>query len=817
MYVKLGSALLRWKPLGARPGRRSRIGRALFRVGSAVLLLLLTLGVDAEATSAHSPHDDVADMAVSPAYAEDQTVFAIVRGRLMRSTDGGRTWVEIVRGIGGTTQALSRVAVAPTDARVVYVTTRGDGVLKSEDGGTSWRSANRGLTNLNLQDIAISPMSPDVALAAAGVFGGLFRTTDGGASWSAVGGSERVTSLAFLPDGSRLLAGDALGHVTTYRAPGATRGRVHALSPGDAVTVIATGATPKSDDTVFAATVSGRLFRSDDGGQSFAPLEHDLPDEEVRSLELSPDHARDATLWASTWHSGVFRSTDDGDTWEAMTDGLTTDPSADEVGVPHFRTLAAGVDSSGHHSLFVGGFDGIFRYDDGRGMWDSVETLSDYVAGLAVSPDFGADKTIAVTTYVKGAFVSQDGGRKWRSGNDGLTVDHLGPGNMFAPLRRLHNVVFSPDYADDGTMFSAYGVRILKSTDHGASWREITVSPPPPGGDLRQFVLAVSPSFASDQTVFAATRQGEVFRSEGSGEADTWTRVGHFGASERVRSLAVSADYATDRVLYAGTVAAVYTSSDGGTTWDATGPRMGAEPKRLGTDGGALVAISPAYGRDGTVFAGTDSGLSVTRDAGRSWTEVTAAPLTDSSEIEAVAVSPDYEHDRTVLVSTRERGLLRSIDGGISFRAVGAELTDANHLVADFSNPTSAPIQFSPAFAADKTIFAYAQTDVVRSTDGGDSWEILRLPSGTDVLESLGPAHGAHLGAPAIGGERRWFETPIGHLSVRRVLVAVAAGVACFAGLWAVGVGGRGTGRAHALRLGGGVVVLAVALLVLAA
>ena len=248
--------------------------------------------------------------------------------------------------------------------------------------------------------------------------------------------------------------------------------------------------------------------------------------------------------------------------------------------------LAAGVDSSGHTSLFVGGFDGIFRYDDRNSTWDPVETLSDYIAGLAVSPDFGNDKTIAVTTYVKGAFVSQDGGGTWRSVNDGLTVGELGPGNMFAPVRRLHDVVFSPDYANDGTIFSAYGLQILKSTDHGASWKQITVSPPPPGGDLRQFVLAVSPSYASDHTVFVATRQGEVFRSEGSGEADTWTQVGHFGVDERVRSLAVSPDYARDRTLYAGTVAAVYTSADGGATWDATGPRMATEPQRLGTDGG---------------------------------------------------------------------------------------------------------------------------------------------------------------------------------------------------------------------------------------
>ena len=469
---------------------------------------------------------------------------------------------------------------------------------------------------------------------------------------------------------------------------------------------------------MFAASASGRLFRSNDGGKSFASLGDDLPHERVQSLQMSPDYAEDATLWASTWHSGVFRSTNEGKAWEPTTDGLTTDPQADEYELPQFRALATGVDRSGEHSLFVGAFTGIFRYDEQRGKWNPVETLTNYVAGLAVSPEFSNDRTIAVTTYVKGAFVSQDGGDSWRFANKGLTLDDVGDGNEFAPLWRLHNVVLSPDFPNDGTIFSANGVRIVKSTDRGASWKQIEVSAPPPGETLRQFVLAVSPSYASDRTVFAATRQGEVFRSDGAGEPGTWTQVGGFRAGERVRSLVASPDYVNDRVLYAGTVAGVYISADGGATWDATGPPPVAKPQWSETPG-ALVAISPTYGSDRTAFAGTNSGLFVTRDAGRSWTEIAAAPLTASSTIEAVAVSPDYQRDRTVLVSSRELGLVRSTDGGASFHRVGAELLDTNHLVADFSNPTSAPIQFSPTFATDKTIFAYAQTDVVRSTDGG--------------------------------------------------------------------------------------------------
>jgi photosystem II stability/assembly factor-like uncharacterized protein len=800
--------------LGTRPGRTGPVDRrephrakrtfavrGAARAAVACAVLGLTFLWLSDEAHAHTPHDDIGDVAVSPDYTHDHTVFVISRNRLMRSTDGGTTWREIVRGLGDEGQGLARVAFAPSDPDVLYLTTRGDGVLTSGDGGMSWGPANGGLTERSLQELAISPVSAPVALVASNPSGGLFRTIDGGASWSPVGRSDRLTSLAFLADGRHVVAGDAHGRVTTSADAGETWRSRAELDEGHPVTALAVGAAGQDADTVFAATASGRLFRSDDGGRGFAALGDGLPGEDVRSLELSPTYSDDATLWASTWHSGVYVSTDHGGTWDRMADGLTTNSQADDVGAPQFRAVAAAPAGVGRRSLFVGGFDGLFRFDDRTRSWTSIETLADHIVGFAVSPSFADDRTVAVTTYVKGAFLSRDGGDTWSDANDGLSDE---VGNTFVPLRRLHNVTFSPDYADDGTIFSANWDDVVRSTDRGRSWQAITVSPPPPGDRLRQFVLALSPAFASDRTVFAGTRHGEVFRSDDAGDPGTWQRLGGFG-DERVRSLAVSPDYTNDRTVYAGTVAGVYSSDDEGRTWRATGPRMATPPEGGEDDLGALVAMSPAHASDGTAFAGTDGGLFVTRDGGRSWAEVTVAPLTTSSQIEAIAVSPDYAHDHTVLVSTRELGLLRSTDGGRSFERLGIELFDANRLIADFSNPTSMPIQFSPTFATDRTVFAYAQTDVLRSTDGGKSWDVLPLPTSRDVLERVGPAPGP-----------RWFETPIGNLSRRRVLAAVAAGTLAFAAVSVLRVGGRRTGRALVLHVGAGLAVLAGALVVLA-
>jgi hypothetical protein len=201
----------------------------------------------------------------------------------------------------------------------------------------------------------------------------------------------------------------------------------------------------------------------------------------------------------------------------------------------------------------------------------------------------------------------------------------------------------------------------------------------------------------------------------------------------RIRSVVPSPEYATDRVLYAVTVEGVFRSNDGGESWTPTEVRIEFDVEGAETDPAALVAMSPNYGVDGTVFAGTDSLLFVTRDHGSTWTAVQGGTLAESSRVLAVAVSPDYEQDGTVLVSVQNHGLLRSTDdGGTS--PVGSELYGRNRLIADFNNPTSAPIQFSPTYATDHTIFAYAQQEVLRSGDGGDTWEVLGLPRASDLL-----------------------------------------------------------------------------------
>jgi hypothetical protein len=186
----------------------------------------------------------------------------------------------------------------------------------------------------------------------------------------------------------------------------------------------------------------------------------------------------------------------------------------------------------------------------------------------------------------------------------------------------------------------------------------------------------------------------------------------------------VSPQFGSDSTVFAGAGSGVYKSVDRGVHWTLVSLLRNTQ-----------LAVSPNYASDHTVFAAGTS-LQMTRDAGQTWTKLQGGPFAGATFIEAVAVSPAFPSDGTVFVSIRAKGLFKSTDGGATFAETGtSSLYDKNVLIADYEWPTSAPIQFSPAYATDHTVFAFAQSHVVKSTDSGVTWSLLDLPPATRILD----------------------------------------------------------------------------------
>ena len=211
----------------------------------------------------------------------------------------------------------------------VFVSTSSAGIFRSSNGGGTFARLNNGLTNLAVNDIAVSPKIWIDGIMLAATSSGLFRTTDTGLNWSAVGsdlGTGNVQSVAmstnFEKDHNAYAAVYGSG---IYRSQdgGVTWVNTGVAGIGD-LAIIGVRVSPAGPKDVFAWTRT-KIFRSINYGQSWTRVSKGLPDgasAQFLSVNLTPDYRNSKTLFLATAHKGMYKSTDSGLNW---TDAGLTD------------------------------------------------------------------------------------------------------------------------------------------------------------------------------------------------------------------------------------------------------------------------------------------------------------------------------------------------------------------------------------------------------------------------------------------------------------------------------------------------------------
>ena len=302
-------------------------------------------------------------LAINP--VNTSTIYAATDSGVLRSTDGGATWDLSNNGLPSA--RVTAVAIDPSNPSTVYVGTQG--VFKSTDGGETWAPADNGIpsSSLGIAAIAIDPSRPSILYA--GLFAnsgfGLARSADGGSTWKAaisiVLPNATFDGLALGPaNSSTIYAASMNGGVFKSTDDGATWAAVSNGLPSLRITALALD--PSHPATLYARARGSAVFTSKDGGASWLPANTGLSasfDVAAIASALAIDPSNSSILYTGTYSGGVFKTTDGAANWTAMNNGLPPDSGG-----------ALAIDPKNPSLLYAGTTDGrIFKSTNGGISW----------------------------------------------------------------------------------------------------------------------------------------------------------------------------------------------------------------------------------------------------------------------------------------------------------------------------------------------------------------------------------------------------------------------------------------------------------------
>ena len=261
-----------------------------------------------------------------------------------------------------------------------------------------------------------------------------------------------------------------------------------------------------SDQTLFIGSEQGAVFKSTNGGISWLRVDGDAVGERrVQAIAISPDYANDGEVFVVDDDEGVFVSTDRGSTWQSRNEGL----SGYEWGL---MGLHLSPDYASDQTLFAFSWDKLFKSTDQGHSWITVTSELTSLSTLAFSPNYAVDQTIFLGV---GHCEAESLPVFWKSIDQGV---HWTPISGASGMCGVHAMQIVPNYPMSRTLFAgdAWG-GVYRSTDDGANWLRVKSS-------RFNWALAISPGYAQDQTVFVGQHTGDIFRSTDKG--DTWTQLG---------------------------------------------------------------------------------------------------------------------------------------------------------------------------------------------------------------------------------------------------------------------------------------------------
>ena len=612
---------------------------------------------------------------------------AAASGGVWKSTNSGTTWTPIFTDYGSAN--IGDIAVYQPDPNIVWVGTGesctrnsigwGDGVYKSTDGGATF--VNVGLEDTHhISEVLTHPSDPDIAYVAAqghlwGYTGdrGLFKTTDGGATWVKLGADLPVVTDVG-SGGSE--TGAAAGGLPARRNGGEASSQVRGGLPNDN----RTGASdlvmdPRDPEVLYVALwqrlrqphrfdsggPNGGIFKSTDGGASWQKLTRGLPEGDTGKIGLAVSRSNPDVLVAIVEHgfqppqniegernpdyddmsklgSGIYRSEDAGATWELVNrynnrpfyySHVYINPVDDEV----VYVLAGGAQIS---------------LDGGRSFDRSMEGIAGDFHALWLNPD---NPDIFYVGNDKGAYVTYDHGHAFVMFDNmdlgqfyAVTADMRDPYWVYGGLQDNGNWGGPSNSRDYNGILTDHWFKFhsgdgFHTTVDPNDWR--TVYTESQGGNIRRLDAVfrqVGASITPDRD--NVLNIGEFLDSDEAGQQGGG---GGFGGNSLPResfrfnwsSPLILSPHRSTTIYFGGNH--LFKSTDRGDTWRIISPDLSYnDPETTERETGGLtrdvtgaethatlITIAESPIARGGLWVGTDDGrVQVSRDDGGAWTDV---------------------------------------------------------------------------------------------------------------------------------------------------------------------------------------------------
>lgn len=472
--------------------------------------------------------DHLTDVIYIGGWDEDEAS-ADKRAGIWKSTDEGSTFTQIALH----DKNIWVLRQDPDDPKTLYAGTYGDGLFVSRDEGATWEDWRDRIPVPMISDIAIVPNSDTLYVAINGFFSqygsdeyrdrrGIYKSTDGGASFFPVNSGLEKTSLNF--EVLLLDRTDPSGQ-TLYTGPwGGDRQGIYKTTDGGARWVQMKHEVLKhphwfsrfdnlwaleqaNDGTMFATSWRG-IYRYDPARQRWEIKVNGLGNVSVRSIALDPENS--SIIYLGILDSTPWKSVDKGLTWTSIGRGFTTTDGAQEAGASDFAISA-------------------------------IDPRIIYATGIGASG-----------RYLSAVNKSQDGGAHWQRITNGLpaTTSEDPQWEATAIVVNVHD----PDVAYVALHMKSGGGRIYKTINGGKQWSELYAFPENPTD------MAIS--LTEPETVVCTTERGII-------------HVGKEGGRQwQAYDLGLGLLYAVDifptdpdRILIGANIAGAFLTTDGGDSW----------------------------------------------------------------------------------------------------------------------------------------------------------------------------------------------------------------------------------------------------------